>query len=124
MEPYHHAWLSAHPNRDEDWFKRQIAEGFDIHHLDGNRENNDPANLVMIEHLDHMRLHGMACNRLKQPEKRKYPRKAALRRGKVAYEMFKSGKTWDELASYSKYYTTKNAELYAVTNNLPWPIRT
>ena len=32
--------------------------GFDVHHMDGNHTNNDPSNLVLIEHGDHMMLHG------------------------------------------------------------------
>lgn len=65
MEAYHHAWLSAHPDRTEDWLKVRLAEGFDVHHLDSNHANNDPTNLVLIEHLDHMRcLHGTGGNRL------------------------------------------------------------
>ena len=35
-----------------------LREGFDVHHVDGNRANNDPLNLVLIEHVDHMMLHG------------------------------------------------------------------
>jgi hypothetical protein len=58
MLDYHKAWLSAHPDRTEDWLKDKILEGFDVHHLDGNHANNEPSNLVLIEHDDHMMLHG------------------------------------------------------------------
>ena len=58
MLDYHKAWLSAHLDRTEDWLKDKILEGFDIHHLDGNHANNEPSNLVLIEHGDHMMLHG------------------------------------------------------------------
>lgn len=63
-KPYHDAWLSAHPTRTEGWLRDRLAEGFDIHHLDGNHDNNDPPNLVLIEHEDHLRLHGAPGNRL------------------------------------------------------------
>ncbi len=33
-------------------------DGFDVHHLDGNKGNESPDNLVLIEHTDHMMLHG------------------------------------------------------------------
>lgn len=57
--PLHHvAWLSNHPNRSVEWFKEMLRHGFDVHHVDGNHSNNDPDNLVLIEHRDHMRLHG------------------------------------------------------------------
>lgn len=58
LQSYHYAWLSEHPYRSEEWLKAKLVEGFDIHHLDGNHDNNDPANLVLIEHSDHMMLHG------------------------------------------------------------------
>lgn len=64
MEAYHYAWLSVHPNRSEDWLKARLFEGFDVHHLDSNHANNAPDNLVLIEHRDHMRLHGTGGNRL------------------------------------------------------------
>lgn len=59
MKPHHEAWLTAHPERTADWLREKIREGFDVHHMDGNRDNNEPGNLVLIDHIDHMRLHGM-----------------------------------------------------------------
>jgi hypothetical protein len=57
LQSYHHAWLSDHPNRSEEWLKRMMAEGFHIHHIDGNHSNDDPMNLVLIEGADHFLLH-------------------------------------------------------------------
>lgn len=59
MQTYHHAWLKNHPERDEAWLQSMLSAGFDVHHVDGNHANDDPANLVLIEHVDHMRIHGM-----------------------------------------------------------------
>lgn len=59
LQPYHHAWLSNHPRRDEMWLREMMAQGFHIHHMDGNHSNNLPSNLVLIEGSDHLRLHGM-----------------------------------------------------------------
>lgn len=50
-------WLDHHPDRSEDWLRARYADGFDIHHIDGDRNNNDINNLVLIEKRDHMRLH-------------------------------------------------------------------
>lgn len=58
VQGYHLAWLQAHPERDLDWLAAKIEEGFEIHHLDGNHANDDPSNLVLIEGVDHTRLHG------------------------------------------------------------------
>lgn len=66
-DPHHLAWLSAHPDRTPEWLAEKLAEGFDVHHLDGERSNNDPSNVALVEHLDHMRLHGSpGLNRLLQ----------------------------------------------------------
>ncbi len=54
------AWLDAHPDRDGAWLRRMAVEGFDIHHIDGDHSNDGPDNLVLIEHADHMRVHGQA----------------------------------------------------------------
>ena len=28
-------WLSAHPHRSAKWLRERIADGFDVHHIDG-----------------------------------------------------------------------------------------
>lgn len=58
MKAHHIAWLAAHPHRSEAWLRERLADRFDVHHLDGNHENNDPLNLVLIESADHLMLHG------------------------------------------------------------------
>jgi hypothetical protein len=59
MLAHHSAWLAAHPGRTAEWLAGRLRDGFEIHHLNENRDDNDPSNLVMIEGVDHMRLHGM-----------------------------------------------------------------
>lgn len=44
---------------DEDFLGQALRAGFDIHHMDGDHENNDPKNLVLMFGADHMMLHGM-----------------------------------------------------------------
>lgn len=64
--------------------RERMADGFDIHHLDGNHDNNDPANLVLIEHTDHMALHGgRTLGRLKQRGKKRGPRTVVAPDGTV-----------------------------------------
>jgi HNH endonuclease len=58
LETYHRSWLSAHPDRTADWLSAMLAEGFHVHHVDGDHGNEAPSNLVLIEHDDHLRLHG------------------------------------------------------------------
>ncbi|MCP4900097.1 MAG: HNH endonuclease [bacterium] len=57
LSPHHAAWLEAHPRRSEAWLQDATAEGFDVHHLDGDKTNDRPDNLVLLECEDHMRLH-------------------------------------------------------------------
>lgn len=58
LEPYHWAWLSVHPERDEAWLRARLRDGFHVHHIDVDHGNNAPSNLVLIEAGDHFGLHG------------------------------------------------------------------
>lgn len=57
LKEYHYIWLKNHPKRTELWLRDALKEGFDIHHIDGNHNNNQPNNLVLIECKDHLMLH-------------------------------------------------------------------
>lgn len=82
MQEHHKVWLKAHPNRSKEWFKERLKDGFDIHHMDGNHENNDPLNLVLIEHEDHNRLHGFpdSLSRIRVVDIKEQKRKERLAR--------------------------------------------
>jgi hypothetical protein len=36
LERHHREWLKAHPERSETWLRERLADGFIIHHADGN----------------------------------------------------------------------------------------
>jgi hypothetical protein len=59
MQIYHEIWLQAHPWRTREWLQEKLNDGFDIHHIDGNKKNNKPDNLLLCDASDHMHLHGM-----------------------------------------------------------------
>lgn len=63
MKPHHKSWLEAHPDRHIQWFEERLNDGFEVHHLDGNHQNDEPLNLVLIEAVDHRRLHGCRMKR-------------------------------------------------------------
>lgn len=89
MESYHMVWLASHPNRTLEWLQERMRDGFDVHHLDGDHGNDAEENLVLIECLDHMRLHGRSWNRLvrnplRKRSLRQKPRVAGDARGKVS----------------------------------------
>lgn len=95
MKPHHEAWLAAHPNRRKRWLIAQIKEGFDVHHLDGNHENNQSENLVLIEHGDHWMLHsGSATRTLGRMRPRKLgPRKSPKFSKKTAMKAYEKTRT-------------------------------
>lgn len=132
MESYSHhkAWLSAHPHRSAEWLDRMIEEGFEVHHLDHNHANNDPANLALIDGFDHMRLHGLgrritarnagkrgAAARLKNstPEERKQASSAAAIARWSAYRA-QLGEPWLEIGltkeqwNRHRYYRAEKAK--------------
>jgi hypothetical protein len=69
MQPHHVAWLGAHPHRSEEWLRAHLKDGFDIHHLDGDHDNNDPLNLVLIDAADHMMVHNGSARFYRKPLK-------------------------------------------------------
>lgn len=83
MKKHVKAWLEAHPERSSVWLDERIKDGFDVHHLDGDHDNDHPLNLVLIECGDHMMLHngkkrfsrvvGTGAGRPKKAEKREKP---------------------------------------------------
>lgn len=58
FKSYHHVWLASHPHRTADWLAARLAEGFDVHHINGDHNDDTPDNLALIECADHMHLHG------------------------------------------------------------------
>ena len=66
------AWLSKHPDRTKAWLKRKQKEGFDLHHIDEDRSNNNPDNIILIEHRDHMSLHNSKLDRMTKGTTAKY----------------------------------------------------
>ena len=59
LKPHHKAWLQSHPERSAEWLQEMLADGFQVHHIDGDHANDHPYNLALIETTDHMRLHGI-----------------------------------------------------------------
>lgn len=41
----------------EEFHKTKIPENYEIHHIDGNRKNNDPSNLICVSIEQHLDIH-------------------------------------------------------------------
>ena len=82
LKQYHLIWLKVHPLRTEEWLRQALREGFDIHHIDGDHDNNQSENLVLIECSDHIRLHnnGKLCRLTKISNKWGIPGKSGMRK--------------------------------------------
>lgn len=97
-----------------------IAAGFEVHHIDANRENDHPDNLVLIEAIDHARLHGKT---LYIPP-RNYP--VDITKGQRGYELKTGfGWSWGHIATQldlSINSIIKNARAYATCTGKPWPL--
>ncbi len=132
----HRAWLTKHENITAEWLGGAIAEGFQIHHIDCNHENNSPDNLLLIFGRDHMYIHGLNSNFARMANKSRNEwickRKNMYERIKVGekgYELRQSGMKWREVAETLGYtdgniaITASNAtRQYAKYNKLEWPI--
>jgi len=124
LRDYHYAWLSVHPDWDEDSLQIALSMGFDIHHEDGNHSNNDPSNLLLVEHQDHMRLHG------RQPLHKKLENgklQQKIEKGHSCYVLREQRLPWHEVAQrvYGVRMSQKAmnaAKKYAEYHNQPWPI--
>lgn len=134
LAEHHAAWLAGHPERDEEWLARMLAEGFDVHHLDSDHANNDPQNLVLIDHFDHFRLHGRKGMALRFQEARAEREAAALASSEEALRVVapvayahrreRGGwKGWSAKGTGAPLHVAQAlAKEYAKRHELDWPL--
>lgn len=94
------------------WLSQVIEHGFSIHFLDGNRDNIDGSNLVLLYRKDAAKIPETSQRRFNKSQR--------------SYELRSSTTMkWSEIAEDIKA-TPANAvtmaKLYSKTHNLPWPI--
>ena len=119
MQQSHKARLSAHPGRTKEWLRERVADGFEVHHCDENPYNNDPDNLILIDKIDHKRLHNKRG--VIQLGKQFDPA-----RGKESYTLRAFGLSWEEIAKRldrgsAGFYLTIARE-YARVFEKQWPV--
>ena len=125
MKEHHKAYLSKQ-NMTEAFFKEALYNGFDIHHIDGDHDNNEPDNLIMIYSSDHMLLHGVKKfkgrgNGVWMSQEEIDALKAT--QGETAYKLRLTGLMWKQIDEQLGKSTMHLAKFYAQHNNLEWPIK-
>ena len=55
----------------ERYFDKKLLPDEVVHHIDGNRENNNPENLVIMKKTQHLKLHGSLFSGLSEWQKKK-----------------------------------------------------
>ena len=87
LKKHHCVWLLTRPHRSAEWLLDRMKDGFDIHHMDGDHENNDPKNLCLIEHTDHMMIHNGGSYTMGRLNGHKKKKKRKCRK-KIAYKNY------------------------------------
>lgn len=114
----------------EEHHNTKIPNGWHIHHIDGNRNNNDISNLEMLSPDEHAKKHGhisnwimsqkkaadLAIQKLKTPEMRNKMRQSMLNSEshKAFLERRKTDEEWKKNVSEAARKTAKNR------TNDPW----
>lgn len=114
----------------EDYHGVKIPKGMHIHHIDGNRDNNDPTNLEMLTPDEHAQKHGyinawimgqerasrLGVEKLKTDEMREKMRQAMLNsdKHKEAIKRRSENKEWKEAQISRAKHAAK------VRTNDPW----
>lgn len=75
------------------YYNGEIPKGYDIHHIDGDRYNNDISNLQCIEKHEHRRLHGRQLTEEQREWKRNNINTKA-RPAAIAWHKSEAGKQW------------------------------
>ena len=125
LQKHHAAWLAAHPDKTPEWLQAVLSMGFHVHHIDGNYVNNAADNLVLIEGVDHLRLHnspGSLRTKLRSKTELAIERRASA--GAVAYDAVARGAEWRHMpmvCGYSVKLAKSAARRHAEIHHKPWP---
>jgi hypothetical protein len=57
-DPNTGVWNSVHKRVAEKMVGGPIGPGREVHHIDGNKNNNQPSNLRIVSKEEHRRIHG------------------------------------------------------------------
>jgi len=122
MPEHHQKWLEQHPERSAEWLRERLRDGFDVHHLDGDHGNNTPDNLVLIEHGDHMRLHGLKLDMSKALKNRQASERFVrdTEDPEAIYALRRSGVDYDEIDKLTYVWGSSRRRRMLRANVIAW----
>ncbi len=74
-------------------FNGKVPEGYDVHHIDGNKKNNEIENLEILNRSDHAKEHGRRLTDEQREERAERLRKMAVPKA-VEWHKSKEGRKW------------------------------
>ncbi|TSC92199.1 MAG: DNA gyrase subunit B [Candidatus Berkelbacteria bacterium Licking1014_85] len=127
LNPLTHKWAFSHLLSDQFNIKNKVYQKIDIshkHHIDFNKLNNNPDNIIQIKPEEHLQIHRdhadmtlhtpktiQKCNKIKRTiaYRKKISNTIKTKYGKMLSE--KAKKQWEN-AEYKKYISQKYIEFY------------
>lgn len=99
-----------------EFYNGPIEEGYEIHHIDGDKSNNDLSNLVMLPKKEHAKLHGNSQSEVLLEKKRKNIKEKALPEA-IKWHKSKEGRKWHSEHSLEIAKTIKEKEYVCLNCN-------
>ncbi len=132
------AWLTKHPNVSQQWLVGAQSEGFELHHIDCNHDNDSPDNILLIFGRDHKYIHGISSSFGLMANKsrdawicKRESDYIRIKLGEKGYTLRQSGMKWPDVGIALGYAGRRGQQggsaanatrQYAKYNKLTWPI--
>ena len=87
-----------------EFYNCKIPKGYHIHHIDGNKANNDISNLQLMKGVDHWKLHGRLLTDAEREWRRNNIKEKAIPKA-IEWHKSDKGKEWHK----QQYQNTKDA---------------
>lgn len=85
---------------------KSVPDGFHVHHVDFNKDNNEPDNLIAIDGAEHKRIHGLAWTEDQKREQAKRLKEAAIPKA-VEWHKSEAGREW-----HKRHYENCGQKMY------------
>lgn len=84
-------------------FTDEQMKGYEVHHIDGNKDNNDLSNLKLLTKKEHQKLHSKTLTK-EQREARRKNMNEKVRPAAIAWHKSKEGKKWHKSIGNNNRY--------------------